>query len=85
MELNKKYIKITKRLAIVSLVVLHLFLRKGADVYYTPLLWITSNTPFVYYLEFLAEICVPMYCLCSGYAHYRLGEINGLTVKRNSK
>lgn len=85
MELNKKDIKITKGLAIVSMVVLHLFCRKGADVYGTPLLWINSDTPFVYYLGFLAEICVPMYCLCSGYAHYRLGETNGLTVKRNSK
>lgn len=85
MELNKKDIKITKGLAIVSMVVLHLFCRKGADVYGTPLLWINNDTPFVYYLGFLAEICVPMYCLCSGYAHYRLGETNGLTVKRNSK
>lgn len=67
------------------MVVLHLFCRKGGDVYGTPLLWINDTTPFVYYLGFLAEICVPMYCLCSGYAHYRLGETNGLTVKRNSK
>lgn len=85
MELSKKDIKITKGLAIVSMVVLHLFCRKGADVYGAPLLWINSDTPFVYYLGFLAEICVPMYCLCSGYAHYRLGETKGLTVKRNSK
>lgn len=64
---------------------LHLFCRKGADVYGTPLLWINDSVPFVYYFGFLAEICVAMYCLCSGYAHYRLGETNGLTVKRNSK
>lgn len=85
MELSRKDTKMTQGLAIVSMVVLHLFCRKGADVYGTPLLWINDTTPFVYYLGFLAEICVPMYCLCSGYAHYRLGETNGLTVKRNSK
>lgn len=85
MELSRKDTKMTKGLAIVSMVILHLFCRKGADVYGTPLLWINDTTPFVYYLGFLAEICVPMYCLCSGYAHYRLGETGGLTVKRNSK
>lgn len=85
MELSRKDIKMTKGLAIVSMVVLHLLCRKGEDVYGTPLLWINDSTPFVYYLGFLAEICVPVYCLCSGYAHYRLGEKNGLTVKRNSK
>lgn len=85
MELSRKDTKMTQGLAIISMVVLHLFCRKGADVYGTPFLWINDTTPFVYYLGFLAEICVPMYCLCSGYAHYRLGETNGLTVKRNSK
>lgn len=85
MELSRKDTKMTKGLAIISMVILHLFCRKGADVFRTPLLWINDTTPFVYYLGFLAEICVPMYCLCSGYAHYRLGETNGLTVKRNSK
>lgn len=85
MELSKKDIKLTKGLAIISMVVMHLFCRKGADVYGTPLLWINSDTPFVYFLGYLAEICLPIYCLCSGYAHYRLGETNGLTVKKNSK
>lgn len=85
MELSKKDTKMTQGLAIISMVVLHLFCRKGADVYGTPLLWINDSVPFVYYLGFLAEICVPLYCLCSGYAHYRLGETNGLTIKRNSK
>lgn len=26
-----------------------------------------------------------MYCLCSGYAHFRLGETSGLIIKRNIK
>lgn len=84
-ELSRNDIKMTKGLAIISMVVLHLFCRKGDDVYGAPLLWITDNIPFVYYFGFLAEICVPLYCLCSGYAHYRLGESGGLSVKRNFK
>ena len=61
-----------------------MFCRKGADVYGTPLIWINSQVPLVYYLGFLSEIPLTLYCLCSGYAHYRLGETNGLTIKRNA-
>lgn len=81
-ELDRNDIKMSKGLAIISMILLHLFCRKGADVYGSPLLWVNDTTPFVYYLGFLAEICVSMYCLCSGYAHYRQGEINGLSCKR---
>lgn len=84
-ELSPRQIKMTRGLAITSMIVLHLFCRKGSDVYGTPLLWTNSQTPLVYWLGFLSEICVGMYCLCSGYAHYRLGETNGLTPKRNGK
>lgn len=85
MELTKQDIKETKGIAILSMLLLHLFCRKGTDVYGTPLIWLSEDTPLIYYLGFLSEICVPMYCMCSGYAHYRLGESGGLTVKRNCR
>lgn len=84
-ELTRKDIKMTKGLAILSMVCLHLFCRTGDNVYGSPLLWVKDSVPLVYYFGFLSEICVTMYCLCSGYAHFRLGETSGLTIKRNVK
>ena len=73
----------TKGLAILSMVVLHLFCRKGEDVFGTPLLWLDEDTPFVYIFGFLAEICVPLYSICSGYAHFILGSKGRLTMRAN--
>ena len=58
----------TRGLAILAMVVLHLFCRRGEDVFGTPLLWVNETTPLVYYFGFFAEICVPIYSLCAGYA-----------------
>ena len=62
----------TRGLAILCMVVLHLFCRTGSDVFGTPLLWIDSDTPFVYLFGFYAEICVSLYSICMGYAQYLL-------------
>ena len=72
----------TQGLAILTMVSLHLFCRLGTDVYGTPLLWLNSTTPAVYILGWLSEICIPLYSICSGYAHYKLGESGGLSKKR---
>lgn len=82
MELARKDIKMTQGLAILTMVSLHLFCRLGTDVYGTPLLWLNSTTPAVYILGWLSEICIPLYSICSGYAHYKLGESGGLSKKR---
>lgn len=58
----------THGVAILSMVVLHLFCRTGAQVYGTPLIWVNDTTPLVYYFGFFAEICVPLYTICAGYA-----------------
>ncbi len=68
----------TRGFAILCMVVLHLFCRKGADVYGTPLMWIDKDTPLVYLFGFYAEICVSVYSICMGYAQYLL-FINGKT------
>lgn len=65
----------TRGLAIISMVCLHLFCRKGADVYGTPLIWTSEKVPLVYWLGFVSGICVPLYSLCAGYAQELLDEI----------
>lgn len=73
-------------MAILCMVVLHLFCREGNDVFGTPLLWIDHDTPFVYWFGFYAEICVSIYSICMGYAQYMLykrGKANwAMTRKR---
>lgn len=58
----------TRGLAITSMLVLHLFCCLGPDVKGTPLIWLNTNKPLVYWFGFFAEICVPLYTLCAGYA-----------------
>ena len=74
MEFSKKDAKMTKGLAIVCMVVLHLFCRTGSDVFGKPLIWLNKDTPFVYWFGFFAEICVPLYSMCAGYAQQHLYE-----------
>lgn len=58
----------TQGFAILTMLVLHLFCRTGANVYGTPLIWVNAETPLIYYFGFFAEICVPIYTICAGYA-----------------
>lgn len=64
----------TRGLAILSMIILHLFCRLGNDIMYTPLVWVTDTKPLMYYFGFFAEICVPLYSLCVGYAQFLLYE-----------
>ncbi|MBD5105621.1 MAG: acyltransferase [Lachnospiraceae bacterium] len=68
MELEKKDTQMTQGVAILTMVIVHLFAKKGADVYGSPLIWVKPGVPLVYYLGFLGGICVPFYCFCTGYA-----------------
>ena len=72
MELTKQDTQKAKGVAIIGMVMLHLFCRLG-DLPYTPWLWI-GETPLIYYLGLFGDFCVPIYCFCSGYAHYLLKE-----------
>lgn len=81
--LTKQQTHMTKGLAILCMLILHLFCRKGTDVFGQPLLWLNSDTPVVYILGFLAEICVPLYSMCSGYAHFVIGENQNLAFRKN--
>lgn len=68
MDITKRDSKMLKGVAILSMLMLHLFCRKE-NLPYTPLLWI-GNTPVVYYFGLFGDICVSIYCFISGYAHY---------------
>ena len=61
-----------KGVAILSMLMLHLFCRK-TNLPYTPLLWI-GETPLIYYFALFGDICVAVYCFISGYAQYLSGN-----------
>ena len=69
MELSKEQIKRTKGVAIIFMIILHLFCRKDIQGYYDTSLFI-NNVPFIYYIALLGGACVPIYCFASGYDLY---------------
>ncbi|MBR1762688.1 MAG: acyltransferase [Eubacterium sp.] len=85
MVYGKKEAVMTRGLAILTMVCLHLFCRLGSDILYTPLIWISDNKPFVYWIGFFCEICVPLYSLCAGYAQYLLYQKDKSKLKDNIK
>lgn len=66
MELTKNQIKMTKGIAILFMLLLHLFCTKTYEGLYTPLIFI-GDIPLVYYLVLFGDCCVAIYCFCSGY------------------
>ncbi len=70
MPLTKEDTLHFKGVAILGMVLLHLFCRLG-NLPYTPLIWI-EDVPLIYYVGLFGDMCVPIYCFCSGYAHYLL-------------
>ena len=67
MDITKRDSKMLKGVAILSMLMLHLFCRRE-NLPYTPLLWI-GGTPLIYYFALFGDICVAVYCFVSGYAH----------------
>lgn len=68
-ELTKQQSKILKGIAILFMIGLHLFNRVNLEGYYEPCIWV-GNYPLIYYVSFLFDACVPIYCFCGGYAAY---------------
>ena len=66
MELTKKQVSITKGVAILFMLLLHLFCTKDYQGLFTPLI-IIKGVPLVYYLALFGDCCVAIYCFCSGY------------------
>ena len=67
MDITKRDSKMLKGVAILAMLMLHLFCRKD-NLPYTPLLWV-GDTPLIYYFGLFGDICVAIYCFVSGYAH----------------
>ena len=76
MELTKQDNLIAKGVAIIGMIMLHLFCRLG-ELPYDPLIWI-GEVPLIYYLGLFGDFCVPIYCFCSGYAHFYLKDKDGI-------
>lgn len=66
MNLTKNQIKMTKGVAILFMLLLHLFCTKSYEDLYIPLIFI-GGIPLVYYLALFGDCCVAIYCFCSGY------------------
>lgn len=66
MELSKNRVKQTKGIAILFMLLLHLFCTKSYEGLYTPIIMI-GEIPLVYYLALFGDCCVAIYCFCSGY------------------
>lgn len=82
MRYTKEDAQMTQGIAILCMVILHLFCRTGSDVLGTPLFWFNESTPLVFWFGFFAEICVPLYSICAGYAQMLLWE-NGKSSFRS--
>lgn len=80
MELSKKDTQMAKGAAVLGMVMLHLFCRLG-DLPYTPWIWV-GETPLIYYLGLFGDICVPVFCFCSGYAHYLMADAQGSRYRK---
>lgn len=70
--LTKQDSKMAQGLAILGMVMLHLFCRE-TDLPYDPVFWI-GKTPAIYYFGLFGDLCVPVYCFSSGYAQCLLFE-----------
>ena len=57
---------ITKGVAILFMLLLHLFCTKEYSELFTPLIMI-GEVPLIYYFALFGDMCVAIYCFCSGY------------------
>ena len=80
MELTKKDTQMAKGIAVLGMVMLHLFCRLG-NLPYTPWIWV-GEVPLIYYLGLFGDICVPIFCFCSGYAHYLMADAQGSRYRK---
>jgi len=68
MELTSNQTNITKGLAILMMLCLHLFNREHEGLF-QPLIFI-GELPLSYYISLFCDCCVAIYCFCSGYGLY---------------
>lgn len=66
MEISKNDTKILKGVAILFMLLLHLFARKEVNGLYETFPTI-NEVPLIYYIGLFGDACVPIYCFLSGY------------------
>lgn len=69
MELSLKQTNITKGVAILMMLALHLFNTLDYSGLFTPLLFVAGK-PITYFISLYCDCCVAIYCFCSGYGLY---------------
>lgn len=80
MEISKQDSKMIKGVAVLWMLLIHLFCRTE-DLPYTPLLWL-RDVPLIYYIGLFGDMCVPIFCFVTGYAHYMQAERPDRSAKR---
>lgn len=77
-EFTRKQIRMTKGVAILFMLLLHLFCTREYEGLFKPLIYI-GDLPLVYYLALFGDCCVAIFCFCSGYglmANYQQNKLN---------
>lgn len=71
-EFTKADSKAIQGIAILCMVMLHLFCRKGNLPYHVSIM--IKDVPLIYYLALWGDQCVALYCFCAGYAGHLMQE-----------
>ncbi|MCQ6278882.1 acyltransferase [Bacillus sp. EB600] len=85
MEFTKNDMKMSKGVAILLMLLLHLFCRKEVNGLYetSPLI---NGVPLMYYIGLFGDACVPIYCFASGYGLFlSIKNAQGEILKKNVK
>ncbi|WP_232230078.1 acyltransferase family protein [Bacillus sp. J37] len=69
MEISKRDMKILKGVAILFMLLLHLFARKEVNELYETFP-VFNGVPLIYYIGLFGDACVPIFCFASGYGLY---------------
>ena len=80
--LTKQDSKMAQGIAIIGMVMLHLFCRKE-NLPYSVNIFI-GDVPLLYYFGLFGDICVPIYCFTSGYAQGHLIVTEKQDYRKNS-
>lgn len=86
MELTKKQINETKGIAILLMLLLHLFCTKDYLNLFNPIIYI-GKYPLIYYLALFGDCCVAIYCFCSGYGlmHSYINNIKNYDIQNKKR
>jgi hypothetical protein len=84
LEFTKGDMKMTKGVAILFMLLLHLFCRKEVNGLYDTFP-IINGVPLMYYIGLFGDACVPMFCFASGYGLFvSINKEKGSIIKKNS-